>query len=75
MCKQRMTIVDVYAHETPDDIDRKLMAAFNALHPGDEVDRVNGEFVRRDEREALRKAGMLTPRDVSTRGKWRTEDA
>lgn len=45
----RLAVVNVYRGETPDERDRKVMAAFNALHPGDEVDMVDGEIVRRDE--------------------------
>ena len=45
----RLAQVNVYDEETPEEIDRKMMAVFNALHPGDEVEQVGGEFVRRDE--------------------------
>lgn len=47
----RLVEVAVYRDETPDEIDRKMMAVFNSLHPGDEVEQVDGEFVRRDEVE------------------------
>ena len=47
----RVVEVDIYADETPEELDAKVIAVWNALHPEDRVvRREDGKLYREDER-------------------------